>query len=276
MKNIISILAATFFLGFFLPGCMTLENINQKNINERQINGRSVEYIAEGIGSPTIVLETGMGPTINTWAPILDSLTNLSSTFAYNRPGYGNSDLSLPPFSAEEVALQLHENLEATNQRPPYILIGHSAGGLYINMFSRLFPGEVAGVIFIDSSHPDQFEYFRQDQPLIYNMLVTGTKNGNRKYEFSIVKNAHSIFQDAPPFPNVPVSVLTAGKKSSPLEGDKMRARMLEFQSDLAALSPNSKNLIVEGSGHYIHKDKPEVVLDEVVRILSEVSVNNF
>ena len=217
-----------------------------------------------------------MGPDINTWTSIFDSLANLSNTFAYNRPGYGNSNLVNAPHSVIEVAKQLHENLIAFDKKPPYLLIGHSAGGLYINMFARLYPNEVAGVIFLDASHPDQFEYFKNHQALIYNLLITACKKGNSKYELSIVKNTQSDFEDAPPFPNVPVSVLTAGKKSSALESDKMRKQWLTFQNDLAALSPNTNHIIVKGSGHYVHKDKTEIVLGEVRRILSHNAISGF
>ncbi len=251
-------------MGLLLSSCSTLKNVEKMRVNNRQ-----VEYVTAGTGSPTIVLESGMGQTIDTWVSIFDSLTSLSSVYTYNRPGYGQSGINNPPKTIVELAQQLHENLKATGQGPPYLLIGHSAGGLYVNMFARLYPEEVAGVIYLDASHPDQFEYFRTGQPLLYNMLITATQKGNKKYEFSIVKNTQSDFKNAPPFPDIPLSVLTAGKKSSPLENDKMRKKWLEFQNELAALSKNSNHLIVNGSGHYVHKDKPAIVLHEVKRIIA-------
>ena len=263
MNHTIQIVLA-FLLSISLSSCVTLKNVQQQNIQDRQ-----VEFTTAGTGNPTIVLETGMGPTIDTWAPIFDSLAAISSTFAYNRPGYGNSGLKNPPRSVKEVARQLHDNLEATGQKPPYLLVGHSAGGLYIHMFARLYPEEVAGLVFLDASHPGQFEYFRQHQQLIYTMLITATTKGSRKYEESIVKNTQSDFEIVPPFPKIPVTVLTAGKKSSFMENDEMRAKWLEFQKELAELSEDSRHIIVEGSGHYVHKDKPGLVISEIKRIIS-------
>ena len=263
MKKINILSIVTLMANLLFCGCATLKNVTQK-----QVDNRRVEYVGAGSGSPTIVLETGMGPDIKTWLPIFDSLAALTHVFAYNRPGYGNSGLLHAPENVKQVAEHLRENLKATGQPPPYILMGHSAGGLYVNMFARLYPEEVAGVVFLDASHPEQFEYFRKHQPMLYGMLVTSTTKGNRKYELSIIKNAESDFVGPPPFPDVPVVVLTAGKKSSPLETDKLRGKWLEFQKDLAALSEQSTHIVVEGSGHFIHKDKPGLVLREIGKII--------
>ncbi|WP_181899471.1 alpha/beta fold hydrolase [Flagellimonas nanhaiensis] len=243
--------------------CSSLQNTTQQTVN-----GRIVEHVVKGNGKVSIVLETGMGPTIDTWRNILDTLSTVSKVYAYNRPGYGTSSLHNPPFTVTDVAKQLHDNLKSSNIPPPYLLVGHSAGGLYINMFARLFPDEVAGVIFLDASHPQQFEYFKNEQQLLYNTLTLSIKKSTRKYELDIVKNTLSDFEKAPPFPKVPISVLTAGKKSSFLESNEMRQQWLIFQKELSQLSPKSNHIIVEGSGHYIHQNRPDVVIEEIKRIL--------
>lgn len=248
--------------------CTMLVNCtSMKNPMEKSIDHQGVEYIMEGSGSPTIVFETGMGPTIDTWDKILDSLSKHTQVYAYNRPGYGKSTLINAPRNVIDVAEQLHSNLLTNNINPPYILVGHSAGGLYINMFARLFPDEVTGAVLIDASHPEQFEYFKNHHSVLYDMLILSTKKGNRKYEYDIVTTALESFIDAPEFPNVPISVLIAGKKSSPLESKKLREKWLFFQKELASLSNESKRLIVNESGHYIHRNNPDLVISEILRI---------
>ncbi len=249
-------------LGFLLVNCTATKSTITKTVDS---NG--LEYASYGSGTPTLVFETGMGPSIDTWDKVLDSLSRHTRVYAYNRPGYGKSGLGDPPRNVTDVARRLHENLIRQHIEPPYVLVGHSAGGLYVNMFARLYPEETAGVVFIDASHPEQFEYFRTDQKFIYNMLIMATQKGNRKYEHDIVTSTLDEFKEAPEFPNVPISVLTAGK-SSPFENEKLRKKWLGFQKELADLSEDSKHRIVMGSGHYIHRNKPNVVIGEILRMV--------
>ena len=267
-KMVIHGITAFVCLTFF--SCTGLQDLSQQTVN-----GRKVEYAATMNGKPTVVFETGLGPTILTWDTILDSIKGFASTFVYNRPGYGSSSFFNAPGTVKEVARQLNENLVATRQKPPYVLVGHSAGGLYMNMYARLYPEKVAGLVFIDSSHPDQFEYFRKNQRMMYTMLITSTGKGKRRYESSIVRSTHIDFKNAPAFPTIPVTVLTAGEKSSFLESDEMRKKWIDFQSDLASLSPESRHIIARGSGHFIHRNKPELVIQEIKRMVLKTNNNN-
>ena len=261
--------------GVIVLVCLTLFSCSGlQDLSQQTVNGRKVEYSATINGKPTVVFETGLGPTILTWDTILDSIKGFASTFVYNRPGYGSSSFFNAPQTVKEAAKQLNENLVVTGQKPPYVLVGHSAGGLYINMYARLYPEKVAGLVYIDSSHPDQFEYCRKNQRMMYNMLITSTSKGKRRYESSILRNTHVDFENAPAFPKVPVTVLTAGKKSSFLESDEMRKKWIDFQSDLASLSSESTHIIAQGSGHFIHRNKPELVIQEIKRMVLKTNNN--
>ncbi len=257
------IVTVVVIISFLVTNCSSVKSLQQTDSN-----GKRVEFIKQGNGgAPTLVFETGMGPTISTWNTIIDSLSQHTNVYAYNRPGYGGSNLKDVPRSVVEVAEQLRINLKMANVPPPYVLVGHSAGGLYVNMFARLYPEETVGVVFIDASHPEQFEYFKTDQQLLYNILITATQKGNRTYEYDLVTTASKSFKNAPRFPEVPISVLTAGK-SSPLENKKLRKKWLEFQVELSNLSSISKHLVVEESGHYVHRNEPDLVIKETLRIL--------
>nr|WP_299342940.1 alpha/beta hydrolase [Allomuricauda sp.] len=243
----------------YLTNCSTLHGVT-----EETINGKNVQFFEKGDGSPTIVFETGLGPTIETWSPILDTLSTFTKVFAYNRPGYGTSTIINTPRTSMEVAKQLRDNLKSKNIPPPYILVGHSAGGLFVNMFARQYPSEVAGVVFLDASHPEQFEYFRDHHRMLYDILIMSIKKSNRHYELDLVKNVNSDFKNAPKFPNVPSLVLTAGKKSSLLETKKLREKWLSFQRELTSLSSQGLHKTAKGSGHFIHQDRPDLVINEI------------
>ncbi len=257
-------LTGIFTIVVFFSSCIALDGVQQSSRG-----GKRLEYVIKGQGSPSLVFETGMGPTIVSWNPILDSLSQHSKVYAYNRPGYGRSNLKYAPKTVTEVAQQLHANLIANEVRPPYLLVGHSLGGLYVNMFARLYPEEVMGVVFLDASHPEQFEYFKNHQDLIYLMLTNSIQNSQRLYELDIIQSANSIFLNAPEFPEVPVAVLTAGKPSM-FGGKAMRKQWLLFQEDLAALSKNSDHIVVKGSGHYIQREAPGLTIAKILKILNQ------
>ncbi|MDH3376783.1 MAG: alpha/beta hydrolase [Gammaproteobacteria bacterium] len=252
-----------FYTILFLAGCASLPDTSI-----RDIQNRKVAYAGKGEGSPIIVLESGMGPSMTTWAPIFENLSQITRVFAYNRPGYGRSTLNKVPTTARELAEQLHQNLISTGHAPPYLLVGHSAGGLYVNVFARMYPEEVVGVVLIDSTHPSQFEYFRKERPVLHTAFITTTAIGNTAYEASILKNIHTEFASIEPFPNIPLVVLTA-EKSSLFETAKMRKKWVEFQEDLANMSTHSTHKVVLGSGHFIHKDNPQLVIEEITRLIS-------
>ncbi|MDH3375590.1 MAG: alpha/beta hydrolase [Gammaproteobacteria bacterium] len=246
-----------------LTGCVSLPNVKVDNVQDRQ-----VAYTSKGVGTPVIVLESGLGPSMTTWAPIFESLAEITRVFAYDRPGYGHSSLHQYPETARELAEQLRQNLITTGHSPPYLLAGHSAGGLYVNVFARLYPNDVAGVVLIDATHPSQFEYFREEQPILYSTFITTSAMGKTRYEATILKNMHTEFASIGRFPDVPLVVLTA-EKSSIFETQKMRNKWLEFQQDLASMSTKATHKVVAGSGHFIHKDKPNIVINEIKEIVA-------
>ncbi len=121
--------------------------------------GRRVQIDCRGEGSPTIVFQSG-GDMLGAlaWTPVLDGAAKQSRACAYSRAGYLWSDPDPAHFQPEDVARDLHAALEAAGEKPPYLLVGHSRGGLYNMIFAGLYRSEIAGLVFADSSHPDQEE----------------------------------------------------------------------------------------------------------------------
>lgn len=241
-----------------INGCSTLpENLT------KDIAGSQVAYSSAGKGKPVVVFETGMGSTMNTWEPVFMEVANFTRVFAYNRPGYGRSKRTRSPQSAGEIAQRLHLVLKQTGHEPPYLLVGHSLGGIFINAFARLYPNEVSGVVFVDSSHPQQFDYLKANRPGLYSILVATSSIGKTRYELDILDGLNSEFEKSDVFPDIPLSVLTA-EKSSLFETESMRLKWLEYQGDLASMSTLSKRTEVQGSSHFIHRTHPQKVVDEI------------
>ncbi|MGI9317020.1 MAG: alpha/beta fold hydrolase [bacterium] len=258
------LIAAAFLV---IAGCTTIQKSSTIRFNNNQ-----VEFVTKGEGRLTVVFETGLGVTMDTWEPILDRVASFTKVFAYNRPGYGKSKVDQKPESAGALARNLRYTLRQTGHEPPYILIGHSAGGVYLNVFARTYSNDVAGMVLIDSSHPDQFEYFRTEKPALYAVLVASTSVGNRRYEMEVLNGLAQEVHQLGPFPEVHLTVLTA-EKSSLFETKEMRRKWLFYQQDLASLTTDSKHEIVPDSSHFIHKSQPGVVIQTIREIVDTVNI---
>ena len=105
-----------------------------------------------GEGAPTVVLEAGAGLDSSDWAPIQDEVARETRVCSYDRPGLGRSE-ALPDdgLADEDVAPHLRSVLEKAGEEPPFVLAGHSMGGLYVRLFAAEYPGDVAGLVLVDS-----------------------------------------------------------------------------------------------------------------------------
>lgn len=117
------------------------------------INGMDMHIHCVGDGEVTIVLESGANAYSDDWAVVQPQLGELSRTCTYDRAGLGWSALGGDDPTPEVIARNLHGLLAGADITPPYILVGHSAGGASIRMFTALYPDEVAGLVFVDARH---------------------------------------------------------------------------------------------------------------------------
>ena len=123
------------------------------------IGGRRIQIDCRGSGSPTVVLESGLDLLGSlSWAAVHHSIANTTRVCAYSRAGIMWSDPSPLPFSSANVARDLHAALDRAGESAPLVMVGHSIGGPYVMAFTKLYGDEVAGVVFVDASHPDQME----------------------------------------------------------------------------------------------------------------------
>jgi pimeloyl-ACP methyl ester carboxylesterase len=121
------------------------------------VGGRKIHLDCRGTGSPTVVLESGLdvGGSIS-WTLVHDEIARETRACAYDRAGIVWSDPAPGPHDAVTVAHDLHAALSTAHEKAPYVLVGHSLGGPYIVTYTRLYGDEVAGLVFVDASHPDQ------------------------------------------------------------------------------------------------------------------------
>ena len=127
-----------------------------------------------GSGSPTVVLEAGLGDQIRAWAFVQPKISARTRTCSYDRAGLGFSDPSGRPGTSANAVADLHNLISAASIKPPYILVGHSLGGMYVRLYADRYPADVAGLVLVDPVSEEQGRRFSQ--------LDITTKALNAKY----------------------------------------------------------------------------------------------
>ncbi|MDH0867186.1 alpha/beta hydrolase [Mitsuaria sp. GD03876] len=243
------------------------------NTGNQRILGGPIVYTKVGHGEPTVVLQSGLGDGRDPWGPVVQALRAGHSVFAYDRPGYGESTATPPtPRNPCGIATELHGLLQSAGVKPPYVLVGHSIGGLYQYAFSRLYPDEVAGLVLVDATHPMHLRRMQVEVPLMANALDSMSRRvfrGMMQAEFLQQQDCVDALLPKPR-PDVPVRVLTR-TSYSPME------QASGFETMVHGLEPNWLPLVggkalqpVEGAGHYIQRDKPEVVVQAIEEVVRE------
>ncbi len=134
------------------------------------VDGRLAHLYCTGEGSPTVILEAGVDPFgALTWAAVQPDIASLTRVCSYDRVGIMWSEPGDEPRDAHHVADELHALLETSGESPPYVMVVHSLGGLFQRVYDSRYPDEVAGFVFVDSSHPEQMERFPDEVVEIMN-----------------------------------------------------------------------------------------------------------
>lgn len=235
----------------------------------------TIQYHFSGNGNPTIVLINGGSGPIEGWMKILPEISKSSSVFAYNRFGVTASDKPREPQDGITIVETLREALNIVEYKPPYLLVGHSLGGLYANLFARLYPHEVGGIVFLESSHPKDIylDEYQSKAVKVMNKLFSlfDSISAHKKFnEVHFVKKTVQQIQETEAFPQIPVYVMTGGKKNRLMPKEVQKKRM-DHQLDLLSLSRYSKHIIAENSGHFPQLSQPKEVIDTIKECLDQV-----
>ena len=122
------------------------------------VSGHRMHIDCTGSGSPTIVLDAGLGADSLTWGAVQPVLSKTTRVCSYDRAGFGWSDPLPAPRDADHIAGELHELLLEARVADPIVLMGHSITGIYMRDYATRYPAEVAGIVFVDGSTPLQDE----------------------------------------------------------------------------------------------------------------------
>jgi len=141
------------------------------------VDGRQLYIECTGTGSPTVVLQSGLGESSAYWGVIAPDVAASTTVCVYDRAGHGRSDEAQAPQDGAALAADLHTLLERAGVAGPYVLAGHSSGGVYVRVFAERYPDEVAGMVLLDAQPADAFSVLPA-YPGFYENLRTATALG--------------------------------------------------------------------------------------------------
>ena len=248
-------------------------------LRKLQTRAGLLEYALSGQGAITIILMNGAGMTLAGWQALYPDIERLGRVFAWNRFGVQGSDDPPPVQRGAVVVASMRELMSYAGLEPPYVLVGHSLGGLYANLFARLHPAEVAGVLFLEATHPRDEADLPQDQTQLARALskVQGQPpaafEANLHAEIDAAGETVEEVESAGPFPPVPIAVITGGIDPPPslLSPEAAQARRAH-QLALTRLSTDCEHVIAEGSGHFPQRSEAKLVLHVLQRLLESVA----
>jgi pimeloyl-ACP methyl ester carboxylesterase len=231
------------------------------------VGGYRLRIDCQGSGGPTVVMDSGLTFHRHTWDRVAPQVAAFTRVCTYDRAGLGQSDPAPTPRTSQQVVDDLRTLLARAGVPGPYVLVGHSVGGLNVQFFARQNPDQVIGLVLVDSSHEDQASRFSALLPARLRDEYLRVENGGNPEGLDIVRSS-DLMRLAPPLRPMPVVVLTAGQAGLPNDPDvsieQMARARHEMQADLARRVPGGEQIIAERSGHFIQDDEPGLVVEAI------------
>jgi pimeloyl-ACP methyl ester carboxylesterase len=272
-----------------------------------KVNGHKMHILCTGQGSPTVVLDSGLGDSFEVWRKVQPQIAEFARVCSYDRAGLGYSEPRDEPRTSQVMASQLHALLQAADIAPPYVLVGHSMAGYNVRLYANAYPSEVVGMVLVDASHPDQENRFspelkamegswRREQEFITYTMPFGIPRLLGVCEDDPVERAaecnwHSARErlaEMKAFPESAAQAATTGSLGDmPLAvlshdperlytglppGIERPTNQIweKMQEELAQLSTRGKQTISKNSAHYIQFDNPQLVISAVRNVVDQ------
>jgi pimeloyl-ACP methyl ester carboxylesterase len=271
------------------------------------VGGRTMHIDCTGEGSPTVILDSGLGDSYLSWRKVQPEIAKFTRVCSYDRAGLGYSEPSSQPRTSKVIAQELHALLRAASVSPPYVIVGHSMGGYDVRVYTSRYRNEIVGMVLVDASHPDQENRFpaelknmegswhREAQfiastmpfgiprllGLCDNDAVTRAADCNwhsareQLAEMSAFPESAAETAQTGSLSDLPLAVLShdPDKPSGDLPPDLAKPTneaWEKMQEELAHLSPRGTQTVAKNSAHYIQIDRPDVVIDAVRNIVEQ------
>ncbi|HET7627094.1 MAG TPA: alpha/beta hydrolase [Bacillales bacterium] len=266
-----------------------------------KIAGNRIHYRVEGSEGPSVVIEPGLGHGVLEWLTVQDKSAKFARVLSYDRAGYGWSSYAKGSRSPEEIVEELHVLLKKSGLPEPYVFVGHSIGGQYVRLYADRYPEEVKGVVLVDARHEAYSTLMKAEEEKNMKLMKRQLQIGSFLSSFGVHRLVGEAMlpdyypEDVKPIRNHfgfkdrfmealkaeiaqtdetaallkasefneqwPLVVIRHGK---PMPNAKAERAWVATQKQLAALSATGKVIVAEDSGHDIHMEQPEVVVEAI------------
>jgi pimeloyl-ACP methyl ester carboxylesterase len=267
--------------------------------------GRRMYLACRGIGSPTIVLVGGLRASAEDWSVTDQSMTavfpevaKFTRVCAYDRPGApvgeepSRSDPVRQPTTAGDAVADSHALLRAAGEAGPYVFVGQSYGGLVVRLYASTYPADVSGMVLVDALSEGLRDAETPEQWAIQRRLIEGDMRESLVLYPAIerigVDRSFDEVRAAPPLRPLPLIVLSADRPWGPQIPSMIAAGRLpadipaDFgyvtdaaqkiaQEQLARLVPDAKHVTRTNSGHEMHKEQPQLVIEAIREVVEAV-----
>ena len=291
------------------------------------VDGHQMHLNCAGSGSPSVVIDAGNDSFSLEWTPILQALSATTRVCTYDRAGYGWSEPGLTPRDGTRVVAELHTLLQAAGEGGPFVLVGHSLGGVHVRIFAAQYPEQVAGMVLVDTASPlvvtPEYEQERRSTIGFYQVMELLSRSGvlrllgplggenampvtarklpaelqeaylemlldPQQYSTAVsemeqipktFEQASQLESTVQPLPDWPLIVLTAGKTDAPgstpfnVKTMAVEAQQIEALHLLTGLSSRGEQRVVQESGHLMHLDAPQAVVQAILDVVNAVRI---
>jgi len=234
------------------------------------VGGYRLRFERAGHGTPTVVMDAGLCQTLRSWDRIAPEVAKFTGVVTYNRAGLEGSDAGPRPRTSQQNVDELQKLLKTAGVPGPYVLVGHSFGGLNVRLYASEHAEQVVGMVLIDASYEEEYLRFAALKSGEERNSYIRHESGDNCEEVNLLESGQLVHK-ASLIPGIPVIVLSADpyhSKDKAVDAEWAQLQM-EMQSWLARRVSKGKQTIVAGSGHFIQLDQPEVVIDSILTIVN-------
>lgn len=250
-------------LSFLISACET-----QSNLKSQQQKTATMSYSYHPGQGNTIVFQSGLGDGKSVWAKVISQLPQNRAYFSYDRYGYDASPSVATTRDACTIAHEQHDLLKQSGAKPPYLLVGHSIGGLYEYVYALLYPEEVAGVLLLDPTHPKHWETIQNEAPsaaaIIKTMRFTVFSPVMRK-EFDAQTDCLNTLPTHYST-SFKTRILTSTLARAGEQGSYQDV-LAKLRKDWIQLTGIAQTEPVDRATHYIQKDRPDSVVKAILEM---------